>query len=116
MVSKINGNINRWKSRLNLFRIDMIKIIKRFCGKWITTWSWLSMSMITNFPSRHVRMILLRMKGANIAKHVSIWRGVEIRNPKGLIIEEGCAIGPGVTLDARKGLYIGRNVTIAKMQ
>lgn len=59
-------------------------------------------------------MFLLRKKGAKIAKNVSIWRGVEIRNPKGLVVDSGCSIGPGVTLDARKGLKIGKNVTIAK--
>lgn len=82
--------------------------------KWNESWSWLSMLFITNFPSRHVRMFLLRRKGATIAENVSIWRGVEIRNPKGLFIGSGCAIGPGVTLDARKGLKIGNNVTVAK--
>lgn len=88
--------------------------IKQTYYKWKSSWSWLSMSFITNFPSRHVRMFLLRKKGATIAKNVSIWRGVEIRNPQGLVIGPGCAIGPGVTLDARKGLKIGKNVTIAK--
>lgn len=89
------------------------KIVK-FYSKWKRSWSWLSMSLITNFPSRHVRLFLLRKKGATIAKNVSIWRGVEIRNPKGLVIGSGCAIGPGVTLDARKGLKLGKNVTVAK--
>lgn len=82
--------------------------------KWKRSMEWLSMSIISQIPSRHIRLFLLRRKGATIAKNVSIWRGVEIRNPKGLVIEEGCAIGPGVTLDARKGLVIGKNVTIAK--
>lgn len=89
-------------------------IIKSALSKWLSTWSWLSMSFITHFPSRHIRLFLLRRKGAVIEKNVSIWRGVEIRYPKGLHIGEGSAIGPGVTLDARRGLYIGKNVTIAK--
>lgn len=88
--------------------------IKKSFNKWKNSWAWLSMSFITNFPSRHVRLFLLRRKGASIADKVSIWRGVEIRNPKGLSIESGSAIGPGVTLDARKGLKIGKNVTVAK--
>ena len=89
------------------------RLIREF-SKWRSSWSWLSMSFITHFPSRHVRLFLLRRKGASIAENVSIWRGVEIRNPKGLVIGSGCAIGPGVTLDARKGLKIGNNVTVAK--
>lgn len=86
----------------------------KFYSKWKRSWSWLSISLITNFPSRNVRMFLLRRKGATIAENVSIWRGVEIRNPQGLVIGSGCAIGPGVTLDARKGLILGKNVTVAK--
>ena len=89
------------------------RLVKGY-SKWKRSWSWLSMSLITNFPSRHVRMFLLRRKGATIADNVSIWRGVEIRDPKGLVIDSGCAIGPGVTLDARKGLRLGKNVTVAK--
>ena len=89
-------------------------LLKKVIDKWKRSWPWLSMSFITRFPSRHIRMFLLRKKGAKIAKNVSIWRGVEIRNPKGLVIDSGCSIGPGVTLDARKGLKIGKNVTIAK--
>lgn len=88
--------------------------LRKSINKWKRSWSWLSMSLITNFPSRHVRMFLLRKKGATIAENVSIWRGVEIRNPKGLVIDSGCSIGPGVTLDARKGLKLGKNVTVAK--
>ena len=82
--------------------------------KWKRSWPWISMNIIMSFPSRHLRLFFLRRKGATIAKNVSICRGVEIRNPKGLVIGEGCAIGPGVTLDARKGLKLGNNVTIAK--
>ena len=36
-----------------------------------------------------------------------------IRNPKGLCIEDGVSIGPGVLLDARKGLTIHKNAVIA---
>ncbi|MDO4950423.1 MAG: acyltransferase [Bacteroidales bacterium] len=42
-----------------------------------------------------------------------MFRSVSVRNPKGLVIERGTSIGPGVLLDARKGLHIGKNVTIA---
>ncbi|MDR2955363.1 MAG: acyltransferase [Prevotella sp.] len=42
-----------------------------------------------------------------------MYAGFEIRNPKGLTIESGCSIGPNVRLDARKGLIIRKNTTIA---
>lgn len=36
-----------------------------------------------------------------------------MRNPKGLIIEDGVNIGPKCLLDARKGLIIRKNAVIA---
>ena len=64
-------------------------------------------------PSRHIRKVLLRLMGATIEKNVSMFGSVDIRHPQGLHIGEGSSIGPHVLLDARKDLYIGRNVTIA---
>lgn len=74
---------------------------------------YLKMELIKNLPSRHVRLYLLRKQGTIIDKHVSMFKNVTIRNPKGLVIESGLSIGPGVLLDARNGLHIGKNVTIA---
>ena len=51
--------------------------------------------------------------GGVIAKNVSMFANVHIRNPKGLVIESGCSIGPKVMLDARSGLTIRKNATIA---
>ena len=42
-----------------------------------------------------------------------MFAGIEVRNPKGLSIDEGCSIGPRVLLDARKGIEIHKSVTIA---
>ena len=42
-----------------------------------------------------------------------MFASVDIRNPKGLIIEEGCSIGPKVLLDARRGIHLHKNVTVA---
>ena len=71
------------------------------------------MSIIKHIPSRTLRTCLLRWAGASISKSVSMFASVDIRFPKGLQIEEGCAIGPRVLLDARKGLLIHKNATIA---
>ncbi|GHT07360.1 hypothetical protein FACS189432_02460 [Bacteroidia bacterium] len=73
---------------------------------------WILNSFIANFPSQTVRMFLLRFLGAKIGK-ASMFAGFEIRNPRGLIIQDGCSIGPRVRLDARKGLVIKNNVTVA---
>lgn len=74
-------------------------------------WFWLG-SIVSRVPSRKLRLFFLRLLGASIGK-VSMFSGFEIRNPKRLIIDDGCSIGPRVTLDARKGLKIEKNVTIA---
>ena len=55
----------------------------------------------------------MRTIGAKIEKKVSMFANVDIRNIKGLEIGEGSSIGPKVLLDARKGIKLGRNVTIA---
>lgn len=80
---------------------------------WKNSFSWLKLSLLKVVPSRHLRNLLLRMWGADIASHVAMWHSVSIRNPKGLIIGKNCSIGPKVLLDARKGLTIGSSVTIA---
>lgn len=87
--------------------------IRKLYASWRETLSYLHMGFIRHVPSRHARTILLRMAGAGIGPHVSIFASVDIRNPHGLVIGQGCSIGPKVLLDARKGITIGRNVTIA---
>lgn len=43
-----------------------------------------------------------------------MYSGFEIRYPQGLVFLGDCSIGPNVLLDARSGLVIGKNVTIAR--
>lgn len=80
---------------------------------WRRSREWIFIALLKRIPSRRLRIALLRRRGAKIAKNVAMYASVEIRNPHGLSIAEGCSIGPKVLLDARKGLEIGRNVTIA---
>lgn len=91
----------------------MKTLIIRNIDSWLNTWAFLKMIIIRKIPSKYLRNRLLRMCGCKIAKSVSMFSTVDIRNPKGLVIEEGCSIGPHVLLDARRGLHIHRNVTIA---
>lgn len=46
-------------------------------------------------------------------KNVQLFSGFSVRNPKGLILEDGVSIGPKCLLDARCGLTIRRNAVIA---
>lgn len=90
-----------------------MKIQKSIYDHWRSSLLWFFINTIVSFfPSRHMRLFFLRMLGAKIGQ-VAMYAGAEIRNPKGLVIDDGCSIGPKVRLDARKGLVIGKNVTIA---
>lgn len=91
----------------------ILKKLKTTYCLWRESLLWLFINtFISNFPSRHIRLFLLRILGAKIGK-VAMYAGFEIRNPKGLTIKDGCSIGPKVRLDARKTLIIKKNVTIA---
>ena len=64
-------------------------------------------------PSKTLRNVLIRFSGVKASKDVFFYPGFTIRNPKGLIIEDGVYIGPKCLLDARRGLTIHRNAVIA---
>lgn len=73
----------------------------------------ISERFIPNLPSASLRNILIRQFGVKASKNVHFYVGFTIRNPKGLVIEDGVNIGPKYLLDARKGLTIHKNAVIA---
>lgn len=85
----------------------------KYIHSWLNTIDWLFIVIVKHTPSRHLRLAMLRHKGAKINNEVSMFASVEVRNPRGLSIGKGCSIGPKVLLDARKGLTIGNSVVIA---
>lgn len=88
--------------------------IKKIISGWPGSVHWFFINhIITNFPSRSFRKCMLKILGADIANEVTIFSGFHIRSPKKLKIGSGCSIGPKVLLDARNGIDIGKNVTIA---
>jgi acetyltransferase-like isoleucine patch superfamily enzyme len=90
-----------------------LTMIKGYYLNWMGSIKWFCVnSIISRLPSRRIRLSLLRLFGAQIGK-IALFGGFEIRNPKGLKIENGCALGPRVRLDAREGLTIKSNTTIA---
>lgn len=80
---------------------------------WLPSLKWLMLHLLRYIPSRRIRLFLLRKMGAKIAQNVSMFGDVNVRCPSKLVIEKGCSIGPGVLLDARAGLTIRSNATIA---
>jgi acetyltransferase-like isoleucine patch superfamily enzyme len=78
---------------------------------------WLSMlvfnAIVTYIPSHTVRQAYLRLFGADIGKDSAIMRGTTVIDIQYLTIGNCTAIGSRCLLDARGGLWIGDNVTIA---
>ncbi len=69
--------------------------------------------IVTYIPSHTIRQAYLRMFGATIGKGSSIMRGTTVLDVEFLTIGNCTAIGHRCLLDARAGLAIGDNVTIA---
>lgn len=91
----------------------MKQTLKTFYYSWKLSWGYLSMALVRRVPSRTLRLFLLRLMGSRIGRHVAMFSSVDIRSPKSLVIGNGCSIGPKVLLDARMGLELKENVTIA---
>lgn len=87
---------------------------KNVKNEWVGSIIWFLLNNVcSSFPSQTVRVMFLKFMGANIAKGTSVYGGSEFRNPAGLTIGIGSSIGHRALLDARKGLAIGKYVTLA---
>lgn len=69
--------------------------------------------VINKIPSRHLRKWFDQFMGARIGKDSYLFRRTELLFPKGLWIDEYSNVGWFTLLDARGGIKIGSNVTIA---
>ena len=88
--------------------------LKKHIKGFVAGLKWrLSTCVIPNLPSQTIRNWALRKMGAKMTKNVKFYEGISVRNPKGLVIEDGVSIGPKVLLDARCGLTIHRSAVIA---
>jgi hypothetical protein len=70
-------------------------------------------SIINKIPSRHLRKWFDILLGAQYGKGTYVFRRTEVYFPKGLHLGDNSTVGWFTLLDARGGLYIGDNVTIA---
>lgn len=87
---------------------------KNVKDEWLSSIIWFSLNNVfSSFPSQTIRIGFLKLMGAKIAKGAAVYGGSEFRNPAGLLIGLGSSIGHRAVLDARKGLTIGENVTLA---
>ena len=70
-------------------------------------------AIVTYIPSHTIRLAWLRFFGAQIGKGSSIMRGTQVADIHYLTIGENSTVGMRCVLDARSGMYIGNNVTLA---
>ena len=88
-------------------------LINHFRGGYYGFRTTLIERVYPSLPSKTLRNILIRFSGVKASKDVCFYPGFTVRNPKGLVIEDGVSIGPKCLLDARKGLIIRKNAVIA---
>lgn len=69
--------------------------------------------VITHIPSHFIRQGFLRLFGATIGTNSCICLGTTILDIEFLTVGDNTSIGARCLLDARAGLYIGNDVTIA---
>lgn len=69
--------------------------------------------LITHIPFHFIRLGFLRLFGARIGKNSCIMLNTSILDIEFLTVGDNTSIGARCLLDARAGLYIGDNVTIA---
>lgn len=70
-------------------------------------------TVINKIPSRHFRKWVDKLLGSRIGKNSYLFRRTELLFPKGLLVGNNSTIGWFTLLDARGGIYIGDNVTVA---
>ena len=78
--------------------------------------SWLDWlpDLASHVPSHDFRIAAFRLLGAKIGPQTSIGRGCQFYNLSSLEIGSHCTINQKVILDGRRGLHIGRNVSISE--
>lgn len=70
-------------------------------------------SLINKIPINTLRKFFLRLLGAKLSSNCVIFRRCEMIKPLGLKVGKGSSIGWFSLVDARGGITIGNNVTVA---
>ena len=85
-----------------------------FVFTWLEGLLRLNLLLVGYIPSHHVRNFLYRkVFCVHLEKNAVIYYGAEIRSPWNLYVGEGSVIGDKAILDARHGIYIGKNVNFS---
>jgi acetyltransferase-like isoleucine patch superfamily enzyme len=113
-----NGNI--CEGRLKMLRQEVtgarqLKKVARSTGLTLLAVSAIQvyLKLISYFPSKHVRILGLRLLGCRIGANVLMYYGLNVLSPWMLSIGRDTNLGFHVTLDARGGLTIGESCNIS---
>lgn len=87
----------------------MYKIASRIYQIGLFVWN----TLINKIPINKVRKFFLRLLGAKLSSNCVIFRRCEMIKPIGLKVGKSSSIGWFSLVDARGGITIGNNVTVA---
>jgi maltose O-acetyltransferase len=68
---------------------------------------------VGHMPSHHARLFFYRRFGMTIGRRSWIYKGAEVRNPRGITIGDDVVVGHDAVLDGRGGLHIEDNVNLS---
>ena len=105
---QLNAKQNNHKGEgiINVIKLKIFKFLDSHLRLMLLLTSHVPSHSVRNFMYRHVFQI-------HLAKTACIYYGAEIRAPWNLYIDDGAIIGDKVILDARNGIYIGKNVNLS---
>lgn len=105
------------QSELNdkpLEEVSLKRKLISFIHHWMGSILRVCLFATSYIPSHHVRNFFYRVVfRVSMGKNAIIYYGVEIRSPWNLYISDGAVIGDKCILDARSGIYIGKNVNFS---
>jgi acetyltransferase-like isoleucine patch superfamily enzyme len=94
------------------------KLLPRDLIPWLALmrYSWVEWipDLVSPVPSYGFRTAAYRLLGARIGEHTSIGRNCQFYHISGIDIGSNCVINQRVVLDGRRGLHIGRNVSVSE--
>lgn len=91
-----------------------MKLIRNFKNSVKNYWLLVIAPSLMHYPSRRVRMWVVRRVFGHVGKSVAILRHVDFINPSNISIGNHTVINPYCYLDGRARLTIGNNVDIAR--
>jgi len=93
--------------------LTIVKKLYQWLSPVLIPIEFLTLKATGHIPSHHIRNLIYRTFGMRIGRGSHIYGGVEVRNPRGIMIGTGTSIGHNVILDGRGGLVIGNNVNFS---